>query len=159
MKQEELEILDRFDTVWQRVMGESPTQSAPKVSESDEMWLEQLMEETLQCWQEGMALAQRMQGEQAGQLMTLAAVARRQFRQMQVEYFLKTGDTYPADRPVPRPSGILTGMRQLYLRELALAKSFAYVGQREGEMYRNFGIQAQDCAQCLRQMIAVLLLQ
>ena len=159
MKQEELEILDRFDTVWQRVMGETPPRTAPAETVSGEGWLERLMEETLQCWQEAMAFGQRTAGEISRQLLALAAVARRQFRQMQVEYFLQTGDTYPAERPVPRPAELLTGLRLLYLRELALADAFADAGQRQGEMYRAFENEARDSARCLRQMIAGLLLQ
>ena len=131
MKQEELSILDRFDTVWQRVTagnGGAETTPAPVPARETAM-LEELMDGTVRAWSRYTALARRTGGTHARQLAALAGSARDHLRKLHLEYFLDAGDTYAPGEPPRTAFGLLTELREAYRGELALAEQFAAAGR------------------------------
>lgn len=163
MKQEDLSVLDHFDTVWQRVTdGNARTAESP--AGGTQATLELFLNDSASSWQEYSAFAARTKGETARRLSAMAEDTRRAFRQLQGEYFLCTGDTYPAeDMPAPR-SGVLSGLRRCYRKELSLAKRFSVAAGTEqteelAELYRRLSSVARNHAAVLREMITGILMQ
>lgn len=125
MEQEWLNVLDGFESVWERVInnhsaGGQETPSAPVDETAAEM--EAILMELNGLWESYRVFARQTAGEAQKRFLALAEETRNSVRALQTEYFLKMGEVYhPNVADLPK-SGVLTGMRRAYQTEQRLAK-------------------------------------
>ncbi|MEE0204731.1 MAG: hypothetical protein UEE32_05230 [Oscillospiraceae bacterium] len=141
-----MNIFRQFDAVWSRVTGTA----APMVRNP----LERSMEQTLRLWQGYRQTAEGTRGGAAEECSALAESARQSFRQMQVEYFLETGDTYDPGESEKFRGGLMTGLRRLYCMEEELR---ALLEQAPWESAAQWSAASGARSRRLREWIALLL--
>ena len=112
------------------------------------------MEQTLRLWQGYRQAAEGTRGGMAEECSALAESARQSFRQMQVEYFLETGDTYDPGESEKFRGGLMTGLRRLYCMEEELR---ALLEQAPWESAAQWSAASGARSRRLREWIAMLL--
>lgn len=109
MNQRDLEVLSRFDDVWQRVQN----QSAPRSCE--EIGLLETSMDGLEYLHSGYCqLARRAAGETRRRLNRLSEHTAKCFSRLQFRYFLETGDLYNGATSVNFASYTLVNLRILW---------------------------------------------
>lgn len=158
-----MSVLDHFDAVWQRVTAGNAGTAMPATGGTQDT-LEIFLNDSARAWRDYSAFASRTKGETARRLSAMAEETRRGFRQLQGEYFLYTGDTYPAE-DVPTPQGgLLSGLRRAYRRELGLTQRFSAAAENEqteelAELYQRLADMTRSHAVTLREMVISILTQ
>ena len=112
------------------------------------------MEQTLRLWHGYRKAAESTRGGMAEECSALAESARQSFRQMQVEYFLETGDTYDPGESEKFRGGLMTGLRRLYCMEEELR---ALLEQAPWESAAQWSAASGARSRRLREWIALLL--
>jgi rubrerythrin len=148
--------LQNFDRVWSRVTGAAEAPTAPPDDDA----------EVLRGFIAGEAhdaayyssLARRTRSA-SRTLATMAADERGHKRDLQVEYFLLTGDSYTVEPSCPAVSTILNSMRTAYINELEGARGYlaaaeATKSDRLRELYRLNASDEAEHAEALRNMIS-----
>lgn len=90
MEQTDLEVLSRFEEVWQRVQQGKPAQQ----TQPEHGGVEMLMDRLHYQWCGFRQLAACTCGTEKHRLLGLAEGIKKQFLRLQLEYFLKKGDIY-----------------------------------------------------------------
>ena len=91
MDREDIEILSRFETVWQRVQRE---QNVP--TEADDGGIEAVLNGLHYRWHGARQLAMCTCGWEKNRLLRLSDQIKKQFQTLQLRYFLKEGDLFMA---------------------------------------------------------------
>lgn len=158
-------MLDRFDAVWQRVTGarngatyqQTPQQETDPVRRE----LEELLRELAGLWRWYTDFSHRTKGDTARYMGELAQGVQLRFRQLQMEYFMQTGDICTLAEPAPWRGGVLTGLRKAYGKELELAGRFSNAADRGDArmagLYRACGMEGKGRAERLRERIAQII--
>lgn len=150
-----------FQRVWQRVVG-SADASAPAPPEADT--LTELLAACIRAKAAGAAfytaLARCIRtGRQ--QLLGIAAQERAHQKELQVEYFLRTGERCALPAACPRLGTAAQDLRNVYTQELALAQQLdAAAGTAPSPLRETLTAMAQqDCchAQTVRNLLVRLL--
>lgn len=163
MDREHLKALDRFDTVWQRVLsaggGASLTKPPAVTPDGTAGEFEEILQELLRLWDAYTAFARRTKGEAKKRFLLLAEETRNSVRTLQTEYFLRMGDIFHPAAAVHSETGILTGMHYAYQGEQRLIRRLtAEAGEAVPEEIRAVLEEtAADHARALRDMIGQLL--
>lgn len=150
-----------FQRVWQRVAGGA---GAPAAAPPEADTLTDLLAECIRAKAAGAAfytaLAQRIRtGRQ--QLLGIAAQERAHQKELQVEYFLRTGERCVPPAACPRLGAAVQDLRCVYTQELALAQRLDAVADTAPSPLREAlaAMAQQDrChAQTVRNLLACLL--
>ncbi|NCB50445.1 MAG: hypothetical protein EOM54_01000 [Clostridia bacterium] len=156
MNEDILEGLRSFDRVWSRVAGEpgAPTQ----VGQADEAALREFIADESRDAAFYSALARRA-GWASRMLRRMAAEESSHKRDLQLEYFLLTGDSHAVPPSCPVVGPVLDSMRLAYANELKGAESYlsaaeATKSERLGELYRLHASDEINHAEVLRSMIS-----
>lgn len=114
MDEELLCGLENFEAVWRRVRGEAPPAVPAKTAQTHTLCA--LMDE--KCAQSRLyAALARCCTASRNDLERLAREERRQFRALQLEYFLITGACHRAGASCPRFTDVKNGLRMAWLQE------------------------------------------
>ncbi len=114
MDEELLCGLENFEAVWRRVRGEAPPAVPAKTAQTHTLCA--LMDE--KCAQSRLyAALARCCSPLRSELDCLAREERRQFRALQLEYFLITGACHSAGASCPRFTDVKNGLRMAWLQE------------------------------------------
>lgn len=116
-----------FDQVWRRVNSGAPS-LPPQPQSTGAESLRSFIERAAETAAFYTALAARS-GAASRTLQRLAAEEREHLRRLQVEYFLKNGDTCAPCRSCPVLGSVLGDLRKSYLGELANAERFRNAAQ------------------------------
>lgn len=114
--------LDGFDEVWRRVNSGAPS-LPPQPQSTSTASLRSFIERASEAAAFYAALSARS-GSASRTLQRLAAEEREHLRRLQVEYFLKNGDTCAPCRSCPMRGSVLGDLRKAYLGELENAERF-----------------------------------
>ena len=114
MDEELLCGLENFEAVWRRVRGEAPPAVPAKTPQTHTLCA--LMDEKCAQSRLYMALA-RCCSPLRSELDCLAREERRQFRALQLEYFLITGACHSAGASCAHFTDVKNGLRMAWLRE------------------------------------------
>ena len=122
-----------FQRVWQRVAGST---GAPAAAPPETDTLTDLLAECIRAKAAGAvfyaALAKRVRtGRQ--QLLGIAAQERAHQKELQVEYFLRTGERCVPPAACPRLGTAVQDLRCVYTQELALAQRLTLRRPRSGK--------------------------
>ena len=145
-----------FQRVWQRVAG---SMDAPVTTPPEADTLTDLLAECIRAKAAGAAfytaLSQRIRtGRQ--QLLGIAAQERAHQKELQVEYFLRTGKRYVPPAACPRLGTAAQDLRCVYTQELKLAERLT----APSPLHQTLAAMAQQdrChAQAVRNLLACLL--
>lgn len=92
MEQRDLEILSRFEEVWQRVQ-----RNVPETHDTADHTFEGLMDGLHYCWSGCRQLAACTRGREKTCLLSLSRRIKEQFQVLQLWYYLGKGDIYCSD--------------------------------------------------------------
>ena len=156
-------ILDNrtFQRVWQRVAGGAGT---PAAAPPETDTLTDLLAECIRAKATGaafyIALAKRVRtGRQ--QLLGIAAQERAHQKELQVEYFLRTGERCVPPAACPRLGTAVQDLRCVYTQELALAQQLGAAADTAPfplrETLAAMAQQDRRHAQTVRNLLACLL--
>ena len=152
------ESIKNFDSVWGRVSGEVGV-IVPLRSE------QAVLEERIGAEQRNAAfydiLARRYRGMERT-IRRIAAEERGHMRELQVEHFLLTGDTYMPEPSCPVVTSVLEALRTAYKEELAAADIYkkqaaATPSEALREIYECHAADETRHAETLRTMISGLI--
>lgn len=149
-----------FQRVWQRVAGST---GAPAAAPPEADTLTDLLAECIRAKAAGAAfyaaLSQRIRtGRQ--QLLCIAAQERAHQKELQVEYFLRTGKRCVPPAACPRLGTAVQDLRSVYTQELALAQRLDAADTAPSPLRETLTAMAQQdrChAQTVRNLLACLL--
>lgn len=149
--------LGGFDQVWRRVNGGAPS-LPPQPQSTGAATLRSFIERASEAAAFYAALSARSGGAMRT-LRRLAAEEREHLRRLQVEYFLKSGDTCAPGRSCPMRGSVLGDLRKAYLGELANAEQFRSAAQTAetpelAALYRELAEAEAAHAAALRGLIA-----
>lgn len=150
--------MEHFDAVWQRVTGGASPKERPR-RETDPVCreLKELMTRQQTLWRWYTDLAGRTKGEVSRSMSQLARQVQLRSRELQREYFMRTGDICRLSQPVSQRGGVLTGMQQAHRKEMELAQRFHQAAEkaepRLGELYHACGKEGKERANRLRGYI------
>ena len=144
-----------FQRVWQRVAGST---GAPAAAPPEADTLTDLLAECIRAKAAGAAfytaLSQRIRTRRQ-QLLGIAAQERAHQKELQVEYFLRTGERCVPPAACPRLGTAAQDLRCVYTQELKLAERLA-----PSPLHQTLAAMAQQdrChAQAVRNLLACLL--
>ena len=129
MEDLDLRELENFETVWRRVQGEDMP-PAPAKQERDTDGLQSLLDEKYGQTRLLSALSRHFQGGIRQGLQQLAAEERKQYRFLEMHYFLLTGRRHRPMQNGTAFSGGLTGLRMAWQRE----KDFSALTAQSGAL-------------------------
>ena len=144
-----LKGLEGFERVWQRVSGgsDSAIEVCTPCGTEAERLREQIDKES-----ELAMLSRQLQRRYScgGRVLTsIAATADEHVRLLQLEYFLKTGDTYSTAACCANRSGILVGLRECYIIVCSNERTYSELESissgRTRELYSR--LTADECRQ------------
>lgn len=92
MEQRELEVLSRFEEVWQRVQH-----GRKETTETTHEDIEAIMDGLHYQWKGCRQLASCTCGREKARLLSLSEEIRKQFLDFQLQYYLETGDIHCSD--------------------------------------------------------------
>lgn len=149
-----------FQRVWQRVAGST---GAPAAAPPEADTLTDLLAECIRAKAAGAAfyaaLSQRIRtGRQ--QLLCIAAQERAHQKELQVEYFLRTGKRCVPPAACPRLGTAVQDLRSVYTQELALAQRLDAADTAPSPLRETLTAMAQQdrChAQTVRNLLVCLL--
>lgn len=156
MNEDILYGLQSFDRVWDRVAGAPEASQSPV--QADEAALREFIADESRDAAFYSALAGRA-GWASRTLLRIAVEERGHKRDLQLEYFLLTGDTYVPEPSCPAVGTVLDSMRLAYANERKGAESYltaadATKSERLGEMYRMHAADEMNHAETLRSLIS-----
>jgi rubrerythrin len=155
MDEETKNRLQNFDRVWSRVNGGA--EQPPAQENGDAEALREFIADESRDEAFYRALAGRA-GAAARTLRCIAADERGHRRDLQMEYFMLTGDTYAAEPSCPVAGPVLDAMRSACANELKGAENYlaaagATKSERLGELYRLHASDEKTHAEALRSLI------
>lgn len=155
MDEETKSGLQNFDRVWRRVAGGAEPPEAQK--NGDVEALREFISDESRDEAFYLALA-RCAGSAARTLRCIAADERGHKRDLQMEYFMLTGDTYAVEPSCPVTGPALDAMRNAYANELKGAHNYltaadATNSERLSELYRLHASDEKNHAEALRGLI------
>lgn len=133
-----IEGLRNFDSVWQRVSGHS----CPEVRAAK--GLEDFIRSSGDSAALYSALAKKSGGEQSARLAAMAGAERKLLNSMQLEYFLRSGDTLPLAAAAPAPGNTLSALREEYIRQKELIRELEEAAEAADEELRGLYKGAAD---------------
>ena len=150
-----------FQRVWQRVAG---SMDAPVTTPPEADTLTDLLAECIRAKAAGAAfytaLSQRIRAGRQ-QLLGIAAQERAHQKELQVEYFLRTGERCVPPAACPRLGTAAQDLRCVYTQELKLAERLdAAANTAPSPLHQTLAAMAQQdrChAQAVRNLLACLL--
>jgi rubrerythrin len=113
-----------FEAIWQRVMDDHTADVAVHGAVSEEERLRKFMDDEASDAEYYRRWATRSSQHCAQIFKKIAADERRHLRQLQVEYFILTGDTYMPLQSVDESKSILCALRKKYKDERRGAASY-----------------------------------
>jgi len=141
---------ENFERVWARVSG---APAALRPSETAEQELLRHLETTDRLLGLYCKLLRRTTGRCRQRLPRLLAEVRRQLRLLQMEYFLRTGETFAGGASGDAAEGTLTTLRRIILAEEQLSGAFASAAEdRSGALGALYGQLAQGAADRARAL-------
>lgn len=153
MKEEQLQVLDGFEAVWQRVMEGGGTAELVPVRQDGQ--LEGVMDALARLGSRYTALSRRTGGTVSRQLAALARSARAELDALQLEYFLAVGDTWLPAAFEEAGAGLLTRLREAWREEQHLARRLT-AGDFPPEYAQLLHTCAQDCIHRADQVKALI---
>lgn len=149
--------LGGFDQVWRRVNGGAPS-LPPQPQSTDAESVRSFIERAAEAAAFYTALAARS-GTASHMLKRLAAEEREHLRRLQVEYFLKNGDTCAPCRSCLVHGSVLGDLRKAYLGEQENAERFRSAAQTAeteelAALYMELAKAETAHAATLRRLIA-----
>ena len=109
MNVEELEILERFDRVWERVQSGGCAEEAPNADGE-----RQLMDTLWLLYRGAVCLSKQTSGQMKRELLSLAGQVQPVFCRLQVRWFLVTGDIYMPTEAYDFASSPLLNLRNMW---------------------------------------------
>lgn len=169
MDEEWKQTLEDFSRVWPRVEGKAPPPPpepghgppppppGPGPGREDAETLERLMEMEARAERRYALLARMTRGRASETLRRLAAGNARTLKQLQREYYLRTGDSYPVPQRPMRPMSLQEGLRRAWndagARERACRDA---ANETRDEGLREIYIAAAESARRERQTLREL---
>lgn len=155
MNEDILYGLRSFDRVWNRVAGEP--EAPPPMGRADEAALREFIADESRDAAFYQTLARRA-GWASRKLCCMAAEELSHKKDLQLEYFLLTGDSHVVPPSCPTVCAVLDSMRMAYANELKGAESYlaaaeATKSEHLREMYRLHASDEMNHAEALRHMI------
>ena len=155
--------LEQFEHVWRRVRAasDSPSPPAPPRPDDGEQ-LRQFIEAEAADAAFYSALARRCTGAGRAVLTRLCAQERCHLRQLQMEYFLLTGDSCTPPRACPVTGGVISALRMAYLDELEGTEQYLEAAARTASkplqaLYTQLAKEERQHAAALRGLIGRVL--
>lgn len=116
MNQTDLEVLSRFEEVWRRVQRSSAVSA-----EERDTGIKELMDSLCYQWNGCRQLAMCACGREKTCLLSLSEQIKKQYRLLQLHYFLKEGDVYFSDASPNFASYTPYNLRKLYKNAVNIA--------------------------------------
>ncbi|MGI6028566.1 MAG: hypothetical protein ACOX81_04060 [Candidatus Heteroscillospira sp.] len=152
---DEFAIPADFQKIWARVTDREPEQQLPSTPVGE---LERFINGEVRAIDFYQLLAARCTGRERRTLMHIITDERRHLRLLQLEYFMRTGDSFlpPATVPAAR-AGVLQTIREAVLTETEAAAAYTAAGKARGgdlgTMYMSFAGDETEHAAMLREML------
>jgi hypothetical protein len=116
MEENVIKGLESFDRVWARVSPQ-PEKGEEKCPTDEIKRLKEFMEDEASDAALYAALSRRTCGRASSALSAMSADERRHLRELEVEYFLLTGDSFCPSPEKPEITGVLSRLRRSYISE------------------------------------------
>ena len=144
-------IPDGFEQVWARVTETSQLQEVPLAPVQE---LEHFLNGELRSIAFYRVLAGQFQGRERQVIFQILADERRHLKELQLEYFMRTGDSFLPEVLIPPETGaVLTALREAFLTENETARDYAGASSgRGGELGALYSAIAADEAMHARRL-------
>ena len=145
-----------FEQIWARVTDVSDTQETPLTPVQE---LERFMDGEAGSIAAYRALAASCRGRDRQTVFRILSDERRHMSLLQLEYFMRQGDSYlPAAPSAPPEGNVLTALREAFLAETGAAGAYGTAAERRGgelgALYAAIGEDEARHARLLKEMAA-----
>lgn len=149
MTEADLEVLSRFESVWERVLSGNAPEAAPRW-EAWEPLLQGVYDHACCC----RMLSRRTAGREKERLISLAREAKRVLGELQTVYFLETGDIFLTKENCNFASYTPYNLRKLWKNAINLAGDLQNAAEADGTPFGEAAETMKGQAEVLKGLIA-----